>query len=158
MGKHPLKKSTTPVENSNQSKKRQKRNHETQEEPPVEDPKSLLACKALAIVLQHSMVPNLGWSMNTLEKRSLKAKQATEKFLENCPDPLTKKEKNEVKASMESTDPNKMGEASDIIITKRLEKIDTITDFIVGFNVQVRFVWIVAVIILLTGSSLCLFC
>ncbi len=67
-----ISKRSQPTQEVNQPLIRKKRKGEvelSQNESSRCVPASALACKALTIVLQHWMVPKLGWNMDALEQR-----------------------------------------------------------------------------------------
>ena len=57
------------VPNRSQATRKKRRDSKVEFENSNVTSAILLACKALTIVLQHGMVPRLGWDMNILEQR-----------------------------------------------------------------------------------------
>lgn len=131
----------SPSENLTRgNNKRQKRSHHqsTTAGSPSQDveagPTSSLSCKALAIVLQHLMVPDLGWSMASLDKLLVKSKHNTKEFIKTLP---TKEKKQVVLDSMDTSDPNKMSEGTETIVANRMTYLVSIPDRFATFNIQV---------------------
>ncbi len=100
----------------------------------VVDQTSALACKALTIVLQYFMIPNLGWSMNSLEKQSLQGKLDILNFLNTLPD---SEEKEDAISSIKDSTLIQNAEKIKFIAGKLKDRVAGISDVFMTFNIHV---------------------
>ena len=127
------KKNSIPTTNASSSNNaRSKRRKSSSDVVIVVDQKSALAVKALGIVLQHMMMPNLG--LNDLEKQSFESKKEVLKVLNTLPEC---KERDDAIASIKDSSTTTNVELSKIIAGNIKERVRNITDVRMTFNIQV---------------------
>ncbi len=126
------KKKSVPVEVTNVP--RSKRRKSSGDVVVVVDQTSALACKALRIVLQYFMIPNLGWSMNSLEKQSLKGKSEILNFLNTLPD---NEEIDDAISLIKDSTLIQNAEKIKLIAGKLKDRVAGISDVFMTFNIHV---------------------